>query len=264
MTTELWTRLRRRKASPLNGAPASLRADDVSAGYHGNPVIAGINLEVNAGEIVALLGANGAGKTTTLLALAGALPVLAGQVVIDGVPRNDPLHQRAARGLAFIPEGRSVLMRLTVADNLRLGRGDIDLALNLFPELKPLLPTAAGLVSGGEQQMLTLARALSRKPRIVLADELSLGLAPLVVRRLLDTLEEVARGGAAVFLVEQQIRLALQLADRAYVMERGAVALSGTGAELYGRMDEIEESYLATKDDADRQSNNNHGSGEIR
>ena len=169
-----------------------LGARGLAAGYHKHPVVEGIDLEVRAGEVVALLGPNGAGKTTTLLALTGELPPLAGEVTFRGVKTTSPLHRRARNGLAFVPEERSVFPQLTAGENLKIGRGDDEIALALFPELKPLLNRRGGLLSGGEQQMLTLARALSRKPVLLLADELSLGLAPLVVQRLLKAVRTAA------------------------------------------------------------------------
>ena len=180
-----------------------LVAKDISAGYHGHPIVHDLNLTVNAGEVTVLLGPNGAGKTTTLLTLSGDLPQLGGEVWLDGKVTKAPLHRRAHAGLSFVTEERSVFMRLSVAENLRVGRTDVDRALELFPELRPLLRRRAGLLSGGEQQMLSLARALSRRPKILLIDELSLGLAPLVVVRLLDAVQRAAHDeGVGVLLVE--------------------------------------------------------------
>ena len=204
---------------------------------------ADISLHVDAGEIVVLLGANGAGKTTTMLALGGVLPSK-GDVTFDGAPLRGPLHRRVRRGLGFIPESRAVFPRLSTSTNLRLGRGGIDGAVRLFPELERLLDRRAGLLSGGEQQMVTLARALAADPRMLLIDELSLGLAPLIVRRLLGEVRAAAEGGVGVLLVEQHARQALSIADRAYVMRRGTIELEGTGAELLTRLDEIEDAYL--------------------
>ena len=160
---------------------ALLAARELAAGYHGHPVVEGVNLEVGAGEVLVLLGANGAGKTTTLRTLAGELAPIAGEVLVDGVPTRAALDRRARGGLAFVPEERAVYNKLTVHENLKVGRCDIAAALTLFPELQPLLKRAAGLCSGGEQQMLALAKALARGPKCLLADELSLGLAPRIV-----------------------------------------------------------------------------------
>ena len=238
---------------PIDGGPspeddagaAVLEARGVAAGYGPQPVIHDVDLVVRPGEVVGLLGANGAGKTTTLLALAGELPLLAGEVRLDGVVTTAPLHRRARDGLTFVTEEKSVFMGLTARDNLRVADVDVATALELFPELERLLPVRAGLLSGGEQQMLTLARALSRKPRVLLADELSMGLAPLIVKRLLEAVVRIAKQqGTAVLLVEQHVRKALEYCDRAYVMHRGRVELNGTADELLGRLGEIEDRYL--------------------
>jgi len=224
-----------------------LEARGLSAGYGPQPVVHDIDLTVNEGEVVALLGPNGAGKTTTLLALSGELPVLAGEVRLDGEVTKAPLHRRARQGLTFVTEEKSVFMGLSARDNLRVAGVDAEEALGLFPELGLRLGVRGGLLSGGEQQMLTLARALSRHPRALLADELSMGLAPMVVRRLLDAVRQaVDSRGTAVLLVEQHVRKALQYADRVYVMRRGRIELEGTATEMRGRLDEIEENYLAT------------------
>jgi branched-chain amino acid transport system ATP-binding protein len=225
--------------------PELLECTGLSAGYGQVPVLNDVDLRVGAGEVVALVGANGAGKTTTLLALAGEVPVTAGQVRFDGGAWTGTLHQRARQGLRLITEDRAVFMSLSVADNLRLAHRSVDEPLAIFPELRPLLRRKVGQLSGGEQQMLTLARALAGHARLLLADELSLGLAPIVVGRLLRTVRAAADRGMGVLLVEQQIRNALAVADRAYVLRRGRVVLAGPAAELRGRIDEIEASYLA-------------------
>jgi branched-chain amino acid transport system ATP-binding protein len=222
---------------------ALLRARGMSAGYHKHPVVEGVDLEVHPGEIVALLGPNGAGKTTTLLALAGELTPLAGEVSFRGERTSAPLHRRARNGLAFVTEERSVFPQLTAAENLKVGHGNEEIALSLFPELRPLLKRRGGLLSGGEQQMLTLARALSREPVLLLADELSLGLAPLVVARLLKAVRAAADDrGVGVLLVEQHVKQAMRVADRVLVMRGGRVVLSGTASEVEGR---LEEAYLS-------------------
>jgi branched-chain amino acid transport system ATP-binding protein len=215
----------------------------MSAGYHGHPVVHDVDLEVHAGEVVALLGPNGAGKTTTLMTLAGAFPAISGEVVFDGHRTKAPLHRRARRGLGIVTEERSIFPQLTTAENLRVGRCDVEAALEFFPELSPLLRRRAGLLSGGEQQMLTLARALARKPRLMLADELSLGLAPLMVTRLLQAVRHAAdTTGVGVLLVEQHVRQALRVADRVYVLRRGSIVLQGKADEVAGR---LEEAYFA-------------------
>ena len=223
-----------------------LEARNLSVGYGPIPVLREINLNVSAGEVVALLGVNGAGKTTTVRALAGELKPTSGEVWFKGEPTTAPLHRRAKAGLRLIPEERSVFMTLSTADNLRLGGQSRDRALQLFPELEKLLSRKAGLLSGGEKQILTLARALASDPVVLLVDELSLGLAPLVFQRLLLAVREAADRGAAILLVEQHIRQALNVADRAYVLSRGQVAIEGPAPELLGRIDEIEKTYLAT------------------
>ena len=247
--------------TPADGSPNGragsvpvLEARNISAGYGPQPVIHDLNLVVEPGEVVGLLGANGAGKTTTLLSLAGELPLLSGQVLLDGTATTAPLHRRARQGLTFVTEEKSVFMGLSARDNLRVAHVDIDTALGLFPELGRLLAVRAGLLSGGEQQMLTLARALSRKPRVLLADELSMGLAPLIVKRLLEAVVRIAKQqNTAVLLVEQHVRKALEFCDRAYVMHRGRIELSGSAGELLGRLDEIEDRYLTAATGAGHQ-----------
>lgn len=216
----------------------------LTTGYNGLPVVRDLDLEVRRGEIVALLGPNGAGKTTTVLALCGELRPLAGEVRFLGGASNAALYRRARSGLSLITEERSVFMQMSTIDNLRVGRGDIGYALDLFPELVPRLKVKAGDLSGGEQQMLTLARALSRRPAVLLADELSLGLAPIIVQRLLRTLRQAADDGLSVLLVEQHVRQALGVADRVYVMRRGRIEQSGTTAELEAQISVIEAAYL--------------------
>jgi ABC-type branched-subunit amino acid transport system ATPase component len=223
----------------------ALQARGLAAGYHGHAIVDGLDLSLEAGTVTALLGPNGAGKSTTLLTLAGALTPLGGEVSLAGVAARGPLSGRARSGLGFVSEERSVFMSLTAAENLRVGRCDVDHALALFPELEALLGRRAGLLSGGEQQMLTLARALARRPKVLLADELSLGLAPLVVERLLQAVRAAADEGVAVLLVEQHIRKALKIADHVLVMRRGKVVLEGSGADLRGRTADIEAAYMA-------------------
>ena len=222
-----------------------LEAAGLCVGYGGNPVVRDLDLRVHAGEVVALLGANGAGKTTTLLGLAGELRPIKGAVRMYGDTVTAPLHRRARAGLAYISEERSIIRDLSVTDNLRLGRGDVDVAFRAFPELDRLRRRRAGTLSGGEQQILTYARALSRSPRILIADELSLGLAPLIVQRLIEAIRTAARNGLAVLIVEQQVHTALAASDRAYLLRHGEVILQGASASLADRIDEIEVGYLS-------------------
>jgi branched-chain amino acid transport system ATP-binding protein len=225
---------------------ATLEARGLTAGYGGVPMITDINLHVERGEVVCLLGANGAGKTTALRALTGELSAMSGQVLWNGTVTKAPLHRRARAGLGIIPEERSVIKGLTVAQNLRLGRAAPEDTYALMPELDALQRRRGGLLSGGEQQMLAVGRAIANKPQVLLADELSLGLAPKVVVRLLRELRLAAeRDNVGVMYVEQRVRQALAYADRGYVISRGKIVMEGTAEELRGRLEEIEESYLS-------------------
>ena len=236
---------------------AVIEIENLAAGYSSVPVVRDLDLTVGAGEVVALLGPNGAGKTTTLLTISGLLRVLHGSVTVLGEPVvfGSP-HRVARRGLAHVAEDRSLFFDLTVKENLRLGlRGvsgsnasNYDAALDLFPALQTLLGRRAGLLSGGEQQMLAMARALVSRPRALLVDEMSLGLAPIIVEQLLPLVRDVAdQTGAGVLIVEQHIHMALEVADRAYVMNHGEVVVEGPAAELAERRDLLEASYLGDK-----------------
>jgi branched-chain amino acid transport system ATP-binding protein len=225
-----------------------LEARNLSSGYGGTAMVRDLNLHVLPGEVVALFGPNGAGKTTTLLALAGELAPITGEVRLRGRVTTAPLHRRAQRGLALVAEERSIFAGLTVGENLRLGRGDPSEALRLFPELAPLRNRRAGLLSGGEQQILTLARAIASRPSVLLIDELSLGLAPMVVDRLMISLREAADSGVGVLLVEQQVEAALNIADRGYVMKSGAILLEQTAVALRADPDQLESAYLTEVD----------------
>ncbi len=224
----------------------TLEAKGLSAGYGGVPMITGIDLHVERGEVVCLLGANGAGKTTILRALTGELSAMGGAVLWNGVETRAPLHRRARLGLGIVPEERSVIKGLSVAQNLRLGRAAPEETYEIMPELRALQRRRGGLLSGGEQQMLAVGRAIANKPQVLLADELSLGLAPKIVVRLLRELRTAAeRDGVGVMYVEQRVRQALAYADRGYVINHGKVVMEGTAEELRGRIEEIEESYLS-------------------
>ncbi len=222
-----------------------IEARGLSAGYSKMAVVRQIDLRVDAGEVVALIGANGAGKTTTLLTLAGELTPLEGEVQFLGKPTKAPMHARCRNGLGYLTEERSVIMDMSVADNLKLAAVAPAVAFAYFPTLERIMSRRAGLCSGGEQQILSLARALGRHPKVLLADELSLGLAPIIVTNLLKAIRDAAtEQGVGVLLVEQHVRQALQIADRVHVMERGRIVLSGTSDEVAGQLDKIEAAYL--------------------
>ena len=221
----------------------ALRVTDLRVSYGGIAAVKGISLDVARGEIVTLIGANGAGKTSTLKALVGLVPAQAGDIVLFGEPlRGVPTHRIVGRGVALVPEGRAIFGNLTVSENLELGaflkREPIEMAkrfervLKLFPRLSERLLQEAGTLSGGEQQMLAIGRALMSDPKLLLLDEPSLGLAPKLVEQIFEAIVEVAKGGLTILLVEQNTRLALETAARAYVLVTGEVVLSGACSEL--------------------------------
>jgi len=221
-----------------------IEARKVDAGYSGRAVVHALNLNVRAGEIVTLFGPNGAGKTTTLMSLAGAVPLVGGEVSLFGSPTSAPMHMRVREGLAFITDRRSLIFKLSVRDNLLIRGGSVDDALGFFPELADHLGQEAGLLSGGQQQMLAVARSLASRPRLLLADELSLGLAPLIVQRLLAALRAAADEGLGVLLVEQHVRQALTIADRGYVLGGGRVTIEGDACTLGEQLADVEAAYL--------------------
>ncbi|HEX4822667.1 MAG TPA: ATP-binding cassette domain-containing protein [Acidimicrobiales bacterium] len=224
---------------------ALLEAKGLSAGYGKVVVVRDVDLEIRAGEVVALLGPNGAGKSTTLLTLAGDLKPLGGTVSCLGLDGSTSLHRRARAGLALVTDSKTVLTTLTAAENMRVFGTTAEAVIALFPELEPHLRRKVALLSGGQQQMLALGLALSRDPAVVLADELSMGLAPMIVDRLFSALREAADRGAGVLLVEQHVHKAMAIADRIYVMDRGRIGISGTADELRQQVDAIQSSYLA-------------------
>ncbi|MCZ7527941.1 MAG: ABC transporter ATP-binding protein [Acidimicrobiia bacterium] len=223
-----------------------LECRDLSAGYGRMAVVRGLDLRVEPGQVVALIGPNGAGKTTTLLTLSGGLPSLRGAVLWKGTRTREPLFKRARKGLSLVTEERSVFMDFTLAENLKVAGVPVERVLALFPELEPMMNRPAGLLSGGEQQMLTVGRALGRNPEVLLADELSLGLAPIIVRRLLGVVRQAAtEQGIGVLLVEQHVSQVLTIADQVHVMQRGKVVLSGAPTEIGDRLSDLQDAYLA-------------------
>jgi branched-chain amino acid transport system ATP-binding protein len=222
----------------------------------GRPVLRDVSITVPPGEITALLGANGAGKSTLVLTMAGTLPALRGDVSCEGVQLlgRSPDEVRR-RGIALVLEGHPVLTGLSVRDNLaaaalmhsrRDAEHEIEAALEIFPELRQRLAISAQLLSGGQKQMVVIAQALISRPRYLLIDELSFGLAPAIVTRLSDTIQGIARRGIGILLIEQFTTLALGLANRAYVMERGVIAFTGTSEELRRRPEILHGAYLAS------------------
>jgi len=231
-----------------------LRLEQLQVSYGGIRAVKGIDLEVKQGELVCLIGANGAGKTTTLRAVTGLVRAAGGRVLYDGQDITGlRVPEIARRGLALVPEGRGVFAQLTIEENLAMGAyarndragvaADVERAFTLFPRLKERRSQTAGTLSGGEQQMLAIARALMSRPRLLLLDEPSMGLAPLMVERIFEVVRTIAAEGVTLLLVEQNARLALETSHRGYVLEGGLVSVSGEARTLLGDP-RIREAYL--------------------
>ncbi len=231
-----------------------LHVQDLKVSYGGIEALKGISFHVDAGEIVTLIGANGAGKSTTLRTIAGLVPASAGSISYDGKAVTGMDTQKIVeRGVVLVPEGRRVFANLTVLENLRIGAylrkdeagvaQDIEHVYSLFPRLKERHWQMAGTLSGGEQQMLAVGRALMAKPRLIMMDEPSLGLAPLIVQDIFDIIERINAEGVTVLLIEQNANAALRIAHRGYVLETGHITLTGTGMELLEN-EEVKQAYL--------------------
>ncbi len=234
---------------------SALDASGVTINRAGLPVVRAASLSLKAGSISVLLGANGAGKTTLLEGISGVVPLAGGTVTLEGrrIEGSRP-NQRARLGLAHVQQGRAVFRLLTTEENLRIAchrEGSIEQGFELFPELKPRRHVAAGLLSGGEQQMLVMARAFVSRPKVLLIDEMSLGLAPLIVRRLMAVVRELADRGLAVLLVEQFAALALATGDRAHVLRRGRIVFDGDCASLRDAPEKLHRLYLGEGADGD-------------
>jgi branched-chain amino acid transport system ATP-binding protein len=226
-----------------------LRLDNVHAGYGPIDVLRGVSLEIGEGEIVAVLGANGAGKSTMLMTVCGVNRCRQGQITFAGKPiTNLPAHEIVGRGISQAPEGRRIFPRLTVRENLEMGsflsrNGDLGRVFAMFPILKERQNQIGGTLSGGEQQMLAVARALMAKPKLLLLDEPSLGLAPLIVAKIFEIIREINAAGTTILLVEQNANMALHIAHRGYVLETGRIVLADTAGNLMNN-EQVKRSYL--------------------
>ena len=232
---------------------ALLEVKDMHTGYGMIKAVRGISFVVEPGEIVTLIGSNGAGKSTTMNSIAGTIPITSGQILFDGTDISRmPCHERVKKGIVLAPEGRQIFPELTVEGNLRMGaytaskevkeKGH-EKAYSLFPILEERKTQMAGTLSGGEQQMLAIARALMSQPRLLMLDEPSLGLAPLVMQEIFSLIREINQAGTTILLVEQNARMALSISNRGYVLETGRIILSGTGEEL-AKDPKVKEAYL--------------------
>ncbi len=230
-----------------------LKVDNINVYYGNIHALKGVSLEVNEGEIVALIGANGAGKSTTLKTISGLLRSKTGSITLfdEDISHTDA-YRLVSKGMAHVPEGRRIFLQMTVQENLEMGaytteKGKvkelIEDVYKRFPRLKHRKSQIAGTLSGGEQQMLAMGRALMSRPKLLMLDEPSMGLAPILVQQIFDIIKELHMAGTTILLVEQNAEMALQVADRAYVLESGRIALSGTGAEL-AQSDAIKKAYL--------------------
>ena len=232
---------------------AILKVEDINVYYGSIHAIKGVSFEVNEGEIVTLIGANGAGKSTTLNTISGLLHSKTGSISFMGENLGKfPCHKIVSKGLALVPEGRRVFLQMTVQENLEMGAytqggksmdADLERVYEQFPRLKERFKQVAGTLSGGEQQMLAMGRALMSKPKLLMLDEPSMGLAPILVEQIFDIIKNLHAIGTTILLVEQNAQAALSIADRAYVLETGKITLSGTGAEL-AKSDEVRKAYL--------------------
>jgi len=229
-----------------------LKITDLIVAYDGIEAVKGISFEVPEKQIVTLIGANGAGKSTTLRAITGVVKTAAGSIVFqDGNITNLPVDAIVAKGITLVPEGRRIFQSLTVLENLKVGaylqkgnlQESLDEVYDLFPWFKERLWQVAGTLSGGEQQMLAVARALMSRPKLLIMDEPSLGLAPLIVKNIFETIERINQQGVTILLIEQNANMALHVSDKAYVLETGRITLEGTGEELLNNED-VRKSYL--------------------
>ena len=231
-----------------------LELKNVCSGYGAIEALKGINIHIEKGEIATLIGANGAGKSTTLRSITGLVPPASGEILYEGKTLNEvPTHRITAMGISMVPEGRAIFANLTVSENLELGaylrtdkaenEKDLDRVFSLFPRLKERRKQAGGTLSGGEQQMLAIGRALMARPRLLLLDEPSLGLAPLLVHSIFEAVDTINREGTSILLVEQNANAALKHSHRAYVLETGTIIMEGPSAELIADP-RVKEAYL--------------------